>query len=51
MKTNESNPKDWFWLAKERLESADALIESRGVRLSAFNSLCPKFNPDPTPLL
>jgi hypothetical protein len=39
MKTDESNPKDWFWLAKERLESADALVDSRGVRLSAIELL------------
>jgi len=35
MKTNESNPNDWFMLGKERLESADALIGARGICLSA----------------
>lgn len=39
MKTDESNPVDWFWLAKERLESADALVASRGVCLSAVELL------------
>lgn len=39
MKTDESNPADWFWLARERLESADALIESRGICLSAVELL------------
>ena len=39
MKTDEANPADWFWLAKERLESADALIESRGICLSAVELL------------
>jgi HEPN domain-containing protein len=39
MKTHESNPRDWFWLARERLESADALVGSRGVCLSAVELL------------
>lgn len=39
MKTSESNPNDWFVLAKERLESADALVGSRGVCLSAVELL------------
>ncbi|MFZ4779570.1 MAG: HEPN domain-containing protein [Terrimicrobiaceae bacterium] len=39
MKTDESNPRDWFWLAKERLESADALVEARGICLSAVELL------------
>jgi len=39
MKTNESNPNDWFMLGKERLESADALIGARGICLSAVELL------------
>lgn len=39
MKTDESNPEDWFLQAQERLESADALVESRGVCLSAVELL------------
>jgi len=39
MKTSESSPQDWFLLAKERLESADALIGSRGVCYSAVELL------------
>jgi len=39
MKTSESNPADWFWLAKERLASADTLVQSRGICLSAVELL------------
>jgi HEPN domain-containing protein len=39
MKTSESNPSDWFWLAKERMESADALVQTRGICLSAVELL------------
>jgi len=39
MKTNESSPQDWFLLAKERLESTDALVGSRGICYSAVELL------------
>lgn len=39
MKTRENNPKDWILLAEERLESADALVQSRGVCYSAIELL------------
>jgi len=39
MKTREDNPLDWLALAKERLESADALLEARGICFSAIELL------------
>jgi HEPN domain-containing protein len=39
MKTSESNPSDWFLLAKERLDSADALFAARGACYSAVELL------------
>lgn len=39
MKTQENNPQDWILLAEERLQSADALVQSRGVCYSAIELL------------
>ena len=39
MKTRENNPSDWILLAEERLQSADALIQARGVCYSAIELL------------
>ena len=39
MKTSEANPSDWFFLAKERLMSADALMVARGACYSAVELL------------
>lgn len=39
MKTSEDNPSDWFFLGKERLESADALFTARGACYSAVELL------------
>ena len=39
MKTQENNPQDWILLAEERLQSADALVHSRGVCYSAIELL------------
>ena len=39
MKTSEDNPADWLILAKERLESADALFAARGACFSAVELL------------
>jgi HEPN domain-containing protein len=39
LKTQETNPADWFFLAKERLESADALFRVRGACFSAVELL------------
>jgi len=39
MKTDETNPHHWFFLAAERLESADALSEARGACYSAVELL------------
>jgi HEPN domain-containing protein len=39
VKTRENNPSDWILLAEERLQSADALIQSRGVCYSAIELL------------
>ena len=39
MKTRENNPSDWILLADERLQSADALIQARGVCYSAVELL------------
>jgi HEPN domain-containing protein len=39
MKTSEDNPADWLLLAKERLESADALFTARGACYSAVELL------------
>ena len=39
MKTSEGNPSDWFFLANERLASADALLVARGACYSAVELL------------
>jgi HEPN domain-containing protein len=39
LKTRENNPLDWILLAEERLQSADALVGSRGVCYSAVELL------------
>jgi HEPN domain-containing protein len=39
VKTRENNPLDWILLAEERLQSADALVGSRGVCYSAVELL------------
>ena len=39
MKTQETNPQDWFHLAEERLRSADALRRSEGVTYSCVELL------------
>ena len=39
MKTDETNPHHWFFLAAERLEGADALYEARGACYSAVELL------------
>ena len=39
MKTRENNPLDWILLGEERLQSADALVGSRGVCYSAVELL------------
>ena len=39
MKTQETNPRDWFLLAEERLRSADALYRSEGVTYSCIELL------------
>lgn len=39
MKTDETNPDHWFFLARERLEGADALYEARGACYSAVELL------------
>ena len=39
MKTDENNPRDWLFLAKERLESADALAVQRGPSYSVVELL------------
>ena len=39
MKTDESNPHDWFLLARERLEKADALYKQFGPSYSGVELL------------
>jgi HEPN domain-containing protein len=39
MKTSEDRPSDWIFLARERLESADALFAARGACYSAVELL------------
>jgi HEPN domain-containing protein len=39
MRTDETNPKDWFLLGQERLEAADAVRGARGVCSSAVELL------------
>ena len=39
MKTDENNPQDWLFLARERLESADALAVHRGPTYSVVELL------------
>ncbi len=39
MKTNENDPRDWLFLAKERLESADALAAQCGPSYSVVELL------------
>ena len=39
MKTDENNPQDWFLLAKERLEKADALFAQFGASYSGVELL------------
>lgn len=39
MNTSELNPQDWYFLANERIESADALTGARGICLSAVELL------------
>ena len=39
MKTDETDPKDWFLLGQERLEAADAVRAARGVCSSAVELL------------
>lgn len=39
MKTSESNPSDWYFLAEERLKSADALFSVRGASYSTVELL------------
>ena len=39
MKTDEKNPDDWLFLARERLQAADALFQSLGVTFSGVELL------------
>lgn len=39
MKTDETNPAHWFFLAQERLEAADVLYQARGACYSAVELL------------
>jgi len=39
MKTDETNPQDWFLLARERLEAADAVRHACGANSSAVELL------------
>jgi HEPN domain-containing protein len=39
LKTDETNPADWFLLARERLEAADAVRAARGACYSAVELL------------
>src|ERR1035441_6186583 len=39
MRTDETNPNDWFLLGRERLEAADAVRSARGVCNSAVELL------------
>ncbi|MFZ4599031.1 MAG: HEPN domain-containing protein [Terrimicrobiaceae bacterium] len=39
MKTDEKNPNDWLFLARERLHAADALFQSLGVTFSGVELL------------
>lgn len=39
MRTDETNPSDWFLLGRERLEAADAVRDARGVCNSAVELL------------
>jgi HEPN domain-containing protein len=39
MKTDEKNPKDWLFLARERLQAADALFQSLGATYSGVELL------------
>lgn len=39
MKTDEKNPQDWLFLARERLQAADALFQSLGATLSGVELL------------
>ena len=39
MRTDETNPNDWFLLGRERLEAADAVRSARGVCSSAVELL------------
>jgi HEPN domain-containing protein len=39
MKTDEKNPEDWLFLARERLRAADALFQSLGATLSGVELL------------
>jgi len=39
MKTDETNPNDWFMLGQERLDAADAVRSARGVCSSAVELL------------
>jgi HEPN domain-containing protein len=39
MKTDETNPNDWFMLGRERLDAADAVRSARGVCSSAVELL------------
>jgi HEPN domain-containing protein len=39
MRTNEKNPDDWMFLARERLQSADALFQALGPTYSGVELL------------
>lgn len=39
MKTDETNPQDWLFLARERLVAADALFQARGATYSGVELL------------
>lgn len=39
MKTDEKNPQDWLFLARERLQAADALFQSLGITYSGVELL------------
>jgi len=39
MKTDEKNPQDWLFLARERLEAADAVFQSLGATYSGIELL------------
>jgi hypothetical protein len=38
MRTDETNPQDWFLLAKDRLEAADAVRQACGAGASAIRN-------------